>query len=171
MRLVGIDPGKTGAISLFVDGFPTSVVDMPLGVLGIDGAEVFRILRLWEADEAFVEVTHAMPKNGSKAAFSQGDSNGALRTAVGIARIPMTWALPRAWQSHAGLTTSVRMTDIERKRRSRMRAIELFPGMADELARVKDHNRADALLIGRFGVATSIMSAVLDDTHKSGSPI
>jgi hypothetical protein len=44
-----------------------------------------------------------------------------------------------------------------------MRAQELFPSMVDFLDRAKDHNRAEALLIGRFGCATSIMGAVLGD--------
>jgi hypothetical protein len=160
MRIVGIDPGKTGALALFVEGFPTSVMDMPLGVHGVDGAVVFRQLKLWDADEVYIERTHAMPRNGSKAAYSQGDSNGALRTAVHIAGIPLIWVPPLDWQRSAGLGISG-LTDIERKRRSRMRAIELCPGMADWLNRAKDHNRAEALLIGRFGVKTSITTAVL----------
>jgi crossover junction endodeoxyribonuclease RuvC len=159
MRIVGIDPGKTGAIALFVEGYPTTVMDMPLGVHGVDGTAVFRQLKLWEADEAFIELTHAMPKNGSKAAYSQGDSNGALRTAVGIAQLPLTWVRPQEWQRAAGLTGGG-FTDIERKRQARMRAIELMPGMSDWLNRAKDHNRAEALLIGRYGVATSIMAVL-----------
>jgi hypothetical protein len=102
-----------------------------------------------------------MPKNGSKAAYSQGDSNGALRTAVHIMGVPLTWVPAIKWQGHAGLGISG-LTDIERKRRSRMRAIELFPSMADWLNRAKDHNRAEALHIGRFGCATSIVAAVMN---------
>jgi hypothetical protein len=164
MRIVGIDPGKTGAIALFVDGEPAAVIDMPLGVHGVDGAAVFRQLKLWEANEAYVEHTHAMPTNGSQAAFSQGDSNGAIRTAVHIASIPLIWAPAIQWQRSAGLPTvsTAQMSTTERKRRSRMRAIELFPGMAEYLGRAKDHNRAEALLIGRFGVKTSITAALVN---------
>ena len=165
MNLLGVDPGKTGALARFADGAPDIVVDMPLGVHGVDGLGVWHLLLDWQIDEAFIESTHAMPTNGSKAAFSQGDSNGALRTAIGIAGIPLTWVPPRAWQTHAGLfamTSGVKMTMTERKRRARMRAIELMPTMVDYLDRAKDHNRAEALLIGRFGCATSIMSAVAD---------
>jgi hypothetical protein len=35
-----------------------------------------------------------------------------------------------------------------------------MPSMASWLERVKDHNRAEALLIGRYGVATSIMAVL-----------
>lgn len=161
MIACGIDPGVTGAISLFVDGKAFKVTDLPLGFHGVDGLALHEQLREWAVDEAFVEVTHAMPKNGSKASYSQGDSNGAIRTAVQIAGIPLTWVRSVDWQRHAGLLGSG-YTDIERKRRSRTRAIELFPGLIGMLGRSKDHNRAEALMIGRFGVATSIMSAVAD---------
>jgi hypothetical protein len=161
MRIVGCDPGKTGALALFVDGHPTMVTDMPLTVGGIDGHEVYNQLCRWQANEVYIESTHAMPTNGSKAAFSQGDSNGALRTAAHIARVPLIWVRPLDWQRSAALGTSG-LTAIERKRRSRMRAIELFPSMADWLNRAKDHNRAEALLIGRFGVKTSITDALVN---------
>lgn len=160
MKIVGIDPGKTGALALFVEGHPTAVIDMPVAIDSIDGARVYSVLNLWEANEVYIERTHAMPKNGSKAAFSQGDSNGALRTACHIAKIPLIWVPAMTWQRAAGLGVSG-LTDVERKRRSRMRAMELFPGMCDWLNRAKDHNRAEALLIGRHGVQTSITAAVL----------
>jgi len=133
---------------------------VPLGVHGVDGKRVAEMLDHWQADEVYIEQMHAMPSNGSQAAFSQGDSNGALRTAVQVAGMPLIWVRPAQWQTHAQLT-GFKGTAIERKRRSRMRAIELFPNMAEYLNRQKDHNRAEALLIGRYGVATSITSAVL----------
>lgn len=160
LRIVGIDPGKTGALALFVDGTASGVFDMPLGVHGVDGKAVHEQLMRWKVDEVYIERTHAMPRNGSKAAFSQGDSNGALRTAVHIAGVPLIWVTPLDWQRSAGLGISG-LTEIERKRRSRMRAIELCPSMADWLNRAKDHNRAEALLIARFGVKTSITAALV----------
>ena len=159
VRLVGIDPGRTGALALFDGGDPVDVVDMPLGVHGVDGLAVWRQLLEWKADEVVMEVTHAMPRNGSKAAYSQGDSNGALRTAVTIAGRPLTWVRSVDWQRQVGLVGGG-FTDVERKRRARMRAIELMPTMEDWLGRAKDHNRAEALLIARYGARTSIMSAV-----------
>jgi hypothetical protein len=161
VKIVGIDPGKTGAIAFFIDGEPAAIRDMPIAVDGIDGRRVSELLSHWEANEVYIERSHAMAANGSKAAYSQGDSNGALRTAAHMAKVPLIWVPPMTWQRHAGLAQSG-LTAIERKRRSRMRAMELFPTMADYLNRAKDHNRAEALLIGRYGVQTSITSAVLN---------
>jgi hypothetical protein len=161
VNVCGIDPGRTGAIALFTSGRAFDVVDLPIGFHGVDGLALYEQLRDWKADEVFVELTHAMPKNGTKASYSQGDSNGAIRTAVQIAGMPLTWVRSVDWQRHSGLLGSG-YTDMERKHRSRMRALELFPGFKHHLKRVKDHNRAEAMLIARYGVATSIMSAVRD---------
>jgi hypothetical protein len=160
MPIVGIDPGVTGAIALIHHG-EASVYDMPRGADGIDGALLYRLLMQWQPDEVNVERTHAMPKNGSKAAYSQGDSNGAIRTAVHLAKVPLVWILPRQWQSYFGLFGGG-FSETERKNRSRWRAQELFPTVADQLNRVKDHNRAEALLICEYGRHTSITKAVLD---------
>jgi hypothetical protein len=161
VNLLGVDPGRTGALARFANGVPELVVDMPLGVHGVDGLGVWHLLLDWQIDEAFIESSHAMPANGSKAAYSQGDSNGALRTAIAIAGIPLTWVRPAQWQAHANLSGWTG-TATERKHRSRMRAQELMPTMVDYLDRAKDHNRAEALLIGRYGCATSILQAVVD---------
>jgi hypothetical protein len=161
VNVLGIDPGVTGALALFSQGSPQAVVDIPRGVHGVDGVGVWHLLMDWQVDEAFMESTHAMPVNGSKAAYSLGDSNGALRTAIGIMGVPLTWVRPAQWQAWSGLS-GFTGTATERKRRSRMRAQEVCPTMIDYLDRAKDHNRAEALLIGRYGCATSIMSAVAD---------
>jgi len=160
MNIVGIDPGKTGALALFTDGHPQAITDMPLTVGGVDGKKVWELLVHWKPDEVYIEATHAMPLNGSQAAYSQGDSNGALRTAVHLSNVPLIWVRPMQWMTHAQLA-GFKGTAIERKRRSRMRAIELFPDFIEDLHRAKDHNRAEALLIGRYGCATSITAAVL----------
>ena len=157
MRFIGIDPGVTGAIALLTPG-DTYVYDMPHDMDGIDGALVYRLLVEWQPDEVYIERTHAMPTNGSKAAYSLGDTNGCLRTAVHILRIPLIWVPPKQWQGHFNL--SGKYTDRDRKDRSRWRAQELFPTLADQLTKVKDHNRAEALLIAEYGRRTSITKAV-----------
>ena len=158
MKIVGVDPGLTGSIAL-LDDDNTRVYDMPRGVDGVDGAFVYRLLAKWEPAEVYIERTHAMPMNGSKATYSLGDTNGCLRTAVHVLRIPLIWVPPRQWQSQFSLAGGS-YTDQARKDRSRWRAQELFPALADQLARAKDHNRAEALLIAEYGRRTSITTAV-----------
>ena len=160
MRFIGIDPGVTGAIALLTPG-DTYVYDMPRNMDGVAGDTLYRLLVEWQPDEVYVERTHAMPINGSKATYSLGDTNGCIRTAVHILRIPLIWVPPKQWQAQFSLTT-VGITDKERKNRSRWRAIELFPTLADQLGRMKDHNRAEALLIAEYGRRTSITKAVVN---------
>jgi hypothetical protein len=51
---------------------------------------------------------------------------------------------PATWKRHLRLNSS--------KEDCRARAIQLLPGAADELQRVKDHHRAEAILIGIYGL-------------------
>lgn len=158
MIIAGIDPGLTGAIAFL--GTDATVYDMPRNMDGIDGAEVYHLLTIWQPAEVYVEHTHTMDK-GARANFVQGDTRGSIRTAVHISRIPLIWVPPRKWQTEFGLFGGG-FTEAERKLRSRQRAIELYPAMADQLGRVKDHNRAEALLVATFGARTSITQAVLN---------
>jgi len=159
MKIIGIDPGLTGAIAVLDE--TAEVYDMPRDMDGIAGGTIYRLLAEWEPDEVYIERTHAMPTNGSKAAYSQGDSNGCLRTAVHIVKRPLIWVTPRQWQMAYGLFGGA-FSDKDRKDRSRWRAQELWPHLADKLGRSNDHNRAEALLIAEYGRRTSITQAVLN---------
>ena len=161
MRYVGIDPGLTGAIALLDDRADPQVFDMPRNTDGIAGDTVYRLIRQWEPAEVYIEKTQAIPGKGTKAAFTQGDTNGSLRTGVHILRIPLIWVQPQQWQRQFSLYGGG-FTDLERKMRSRWRAQELFPTLADQLTRAKDHNRAEALLIAEYGRRTSITAAVVN---------
>jgi crossover junction endodeoxyribonuclease RuvC len=158
VRFVGIDPGLGGAIA-FIDHDYANVYDMPRGPDGIDANAVFELLQSLVPTEVYLERTHAMPLNGSKAAFSQGDSNGVLRAVVHLLHVPLIWVNPKQWQAHVRLAGPYSAT--ERKMYHRDRAKELFPALRPLLNRVKDHDRADALLIARYGADTSITAAVL----------
>lgn len=161
MKFVGIDTGVTGAIALLDSDADPIVIDMPRTVDGVDGQLLYHQLKAWAPAEVYVERTHAMPKNGSMAAFSLGDSRGAVRTAVTAARVPLIWVSPRDWQQAHGLYGGG-YSDKARKDRSRWKAQELFPTLADSLGRAKDHNRAEALLIAEYGRRTSITAAVVN---------
>ena len=56
----------------------------------------------------------------------------------------MTFATPQEWQrfQHIGAAPDA----------ARQRAVQLYPQLAPMLARKKDHNRADALLLAVYGL-------------------
>jgi hypothetical protein len=60
---------------------------------------------------------------------------------------------PATWKREFGLLRKKGLDDAVPvdKDDARLKAVELFPGLADQLQRVKDHNRAESLLIARFG--------------------
>lgn len=146
MRVVGIDPGLTGALAV-LNGEGVALFDLPVSKGEVNGYALLGELVLAHdvdpIDAVFIEETHAMPQNGSKANFSQGFTMGAIITAVRSARLPMHRVAPSTWKAKMGL----RGKD---KSASRHLASELWP-MA-EFKLVKHHNRAEAALIARYGL-------------------
>jgi crossover junction endodeoxyribonuclease RuvC len=100
----------------------------------------------------FVEKTHAMPTNGSKANFSSGYSQGAICAVVQALSYPLHHVLPTAWKKTQGLVG-------KDKEASRALATDLFPKCGPHLRFKKDHNRAEALLIARHGRTLRIQEA------------
>jgi crossover junction endodeoxyribonuclease RuvC len=88
-----------------------------------------------------------MPKQGVTGMFRFGVSFGAIQGIVAALGIPFTLVLPRQWQSfhHCGPSPDG----------ARQRAVQLYPATAIDLARKRDANRADALLIAAYGLAQS----------------
>ena len=60
-----------------------------------------------------------------------------------ILRIPVTKVTPGVWKKHFKLTGTG-------KEESRLRALELYPELHDQLKLKKHHNRAEALLMARW---------------------
>jgi crossover junction endodeoxyribonuclease RuvC len=75
--------------------------------------------------------------------FSLGHSLGVIHGVMGALCIPWQPVTPSVWKKAAGLSSD--------KEAARAQASKLFPDM--ELHRIKDHNRAEALLIARYGLS------------------
>lgn len=152
MRIVGIDPGISGAIALHVDGKLDSLDDMPVFNGGTDGAELASLLGKWKPDCVFLEVSHAMPLNGKIATFSLGMNTGIVIGVVQSLSHPLFRITPARWKSKMGVT---------RMDKNGVRGIvrEMYPDWHSTFARVRDHNRAEAVLISRYGVSQMINRA------------
>lgn len=154
---LAIDPGLTGAFCL-MDWRSERIVaveDLPVmqdaKTKWIDSDTLLgRWLELREGREttAIIERVHAMPKNGSVAAFSQGCTFGALLATLQMARVRIEFVSPRTWKSQLGLVSREKLSDIERKRRAIAKARLLYPSAP--LSRAKDHGRAEAILIAHW---------------------
>ena len=159
--ILGIDIGVTGAIAILLpDGELLEVFDMPTVDAGkkarrcrvIDARALHRIISgsLFNTvgSTAYVEDVSAMPKQGVSSVFSLGESRGCVRAALASVEVPTIFVKPQLWKKYYGLLG-------RDKDASRTRAIELYPSY-DCLSRKKDNGRAEAILIGRWGVKQEI---------------
>lgn len=160
MITIGVDVGVTGAIALLDDaGQLLGVRDLPICVNGalkwIDGPKLLTIIRNIAASandkhaQAFVERTQPMPKKGVVAANQQGLTLGSVLSTLHIAGVSTELVVPAVWKKTFGLLMP-NAKDGAKKEANRTKARMLFPACED-LERVKDHNRAEAMLIALYG--------------------
>jgi len=147
MRIVGIDPGASGAIVLLLDGEPIEWTEMPIMKVGsatrVNPAALADILGTYEPTSVLIEQVGAMPGQGVTSMFNFGHSCGTVMGVLGAMGIPHTLVTPQAWKKAAGLIG----TD---KDAARARAIQLWPKWRDLDAKGKGQALADAALIARY---------------------
>jgi crossover junction endodeoxyribonuclease RuvC len=153
--LFAIDPGVSGAISIFKHKKLHEVIDMPTMIEGkknkkqINAAQLcFEIQERIKSDHALeksvvIEHVNAMPGQGVTSMFNFGQSFGVIKGICAALSIPVYFIRPVKWKKHFNLIGSA-------KDASRTKAIELFPQFSNFMSRKKDGNKADAILIGRY---------------------
>jgi len=153
MLIIGIDPGITGAIAALDHTGLLSVDDIPTMACGKGGrrrkhqvnAAGLSALLMERVDGRSNEVlvvlerVNSMPGQGVAGVFSLGDTFGSIRGVVAALGLPLELVTPQTWKKHFRLPSD--------KELARAKAIELYPGAP--LGRVKDHGRAEAILIAR----------------------
>jgi crossover junction endodeoxyribonuclease RuvC len=65
---------------------------------------------------------------------------------IGAAAIPLHLVTPAKWKGHLRLSSD--------KEQARALALRLFPACSEHFKRKKDHGRAEAALIARYGAET-----------------
>ena len=93
-----------------------------------------------------------MPKNGSIAGFQLGQAAGQIEGVLAALGVTIHLIPSKSWKRHWG-APAAKMTDAQRKEWARQRALQLWPGLAASMARKKDHGRAEAALIGSYGIS------------------
>lgn len=144
--VLGIDPGLTGGIAfLFPAWGRVAAEDVPLAGGEVDVDTLAARLRQMAPTVAVIERVHSMPKQGVSSTFKFGMAYGALRAVVAAMQIPTHLVTPQAWKRHFRLGAD--------KEESRELALRLWPGERSDGAfrRKKDHGRAEAALIARYG--------------------
>lgn len=155
MRAIGIDPGITGAIAVINESH-VFVVDIPVMANGKGKSKVknqANAAALTDYLEGFrycgyavyLERVSSMPGQGVASMFSMGDTFGCIRGVCSALDFPVHVITPQEWKKHYKLGRDKEIV--------RAKAIELYPDAP--LSRKKDHNRAEALLIARYGLGLS----------------
>jgi len=157
MYIIGIDPGLSGAICLLDDtGKFYEIMDLPTMIRGGGQGKVKRcinpkglqlVIASWFAEygemKAYVENINPMPGQGVVSMFSMGDTFGAIKAILACEGIETYFIAPQTWKKYFKLTSD--------KELCRTYAIRIFPDAAQYLERKSDHNRAEALLIAKWG--------------------
>ncbi|MBA1337548.1 MAG: crossover junction endodeoxyribonuclease RuvC [Pelagibacterales bacterium] len=153
MIIIGIDPGITGGICILENKKVVEVHETPTMIDGkknkrqVNGSQVANIIkeRLNKGKEVVVVVEHvnAMPGQGVTSMFNFGQSFGVIKGICSALNLPIYFVRPMKWKKHFNLIKT-------NKEASRTRAIEIYPEISSKLARKKDSNKADAILIARY---------------------
>jgi crossover junction endodeoxyribonuclease RuvC len=148
MRIIGIDPGASGAIVLLEDNVPIEWTIMPTYKVGsatrVNASELVYFMDNMDIDHVYVEQVGAMPGQGVTSMFNFGHSCGTVMGVIGALDYPHTMVTPQKWKKAAGLIG----TD---KEAARARAIQLWPTWRALDTKGKGQALADAALIGRYG--------------------
>ena len=153
MIIIGIDPGLSGAIAVLQDNKVKNIFEVPVMTEGkknkrqLNSAQMVKIIKdnISKSEETIVVVEHvnAMPGQGVTSMFNFGQTFGAIKGICAAIGLPIFFVRPAKWKKHFDLINSS-------KDASRTKAIEMYPLISDQLAKKKDVNKADAILIARY---------------------
>lgn len=141
MLILGIDPGKAGALAVLdTETHRVTTHDMPGTTRDlhnlIAGLPIIKI--------AVVEKPYYPAINGTANAGKKGEAYGVLIGALEWRDIPLREVRPQDWKQSLNIPTD--------KNAARQRANQFFPDDADQWPLVKHDGRAEAALIAWYGL-------------------
>ena len=160
MKIIGIDPGLSGAIAILENNKVINIFDIPVMSEGkknkrqLNSALLVDLIKqnITKGEEVavVVEQVNAMPGQGVTSMFNFGQTFGALKGICAALELPIFFVRPSKWKKHFELINSS-------KDASRTKAIEMYPKLSSQLAKKKDVNKSDAILIARFFSDTRLL--------------
>lgn len=152
MRIIGIDPGVSGAAALITEtGAMLEIMDMPTVLANkssnrqmVSAYALAAGLRDWMTQHgpcvAITENVNTMPEQGIASSGAFMKSYGIILGVVAALGISIEIVSPQRWKKHFSLGRD--------KDASRELALRMFP--AAPLNLKKHHNRAEALLLAKY---------------------
>jgi len=159
MKIIGIDPGLSGAIAVMHDKKVINMYDMPVMAEGkknkrqLNSSQLVNIIKenINKDEETIVvvEQVNAMPGQGVTSMFNFGQTFGAIKGVCAALKLPIFFVRPSKWKKHFELINSS-------KDASRTKVIEMYPTLSGQLAKKRDVNKSDAVLIAKFYFETKL---------------
>lgn len=176
--IVGIDPGKTGAITT---GFLDSVSSVEITSLGSGRVSVVSTImeaigsrRPFGSVTVILEQSFILPGTAIHASETYMKHYGNIEAALLASRVPEKDIIeisPQVWQrEYPQLIPPRSVMDGRRdliKHNSRRIAAELFPALARKFARVSDDGRSDSALIYMYGVRRAAGELLASNAAKT----
>ena len=141
MKYIGIDPGLAGGIGIIGDNSVEAYTYTPSNLINI-----IKSLNDEEDVLFFVELVHAMPKQGVTSTFNFGKGFGIILGILEAFNMRYSLVRPQTWKSNIGVTAD--------KKTSVRKAQLLFPDtslLPTPRCRVPSDGLAEALLIAEYG--------------------
>ena len=140
MKIIGIDPGLSGAIAVLEKNNVLNIFDIPVMSEGkknkrqLNSALLVNLLRenIIKDEEVavVVEQVNAMPGQGVTSMFNFGQTFGAIKGICAALNLPIYFVRPSRWKKHFELINSS-------KDSSRTKAIEMYPKLSNQLTKKK----------------------------------
>ncbi|MDT1061176.1 hypothetical protein RM190_04845 [Paracoccus sp. CPCC 101403] len=142
MNLLGIDPGRKGALAI-LDSDTLQVVthDMPASTPELHDL----IAALPEVRVCILEQIYAGPQMSRTSVGAMFESFGVLKGALTWRSIPVQTVRPNIWKAALNVPAD--------KNAARRRASEFFPDCADQWKLAKFDGRAEAAMLAWYGLS------------------
>ena len=162
MTVIGIDPGKSGAIAVWDEGIDKAIKcpDSPEKM-----ANIFNSIMTnsWIDGDgkivAYIEQVHAFPTDGRSSAFKFGKNYGEWLGVLGALRIKTIYVTPQKWMKHYKEKFNMALPKDKQQRKRKLK--EIAAKYTDK--KVTLYN-ADAILIAVYGFITE--QRRLNDNRK-----
>ena len=145
--ICGIEPGKTGAIAFLYSKDATPFVeihDMPMLDKEVNSWALADLFREFTPTSTYIESQNSF-KMGRQTAFMYGGGYFAILAVLATLKLPYKKVSPAKWKK------DFRLKGGDKAASCRV-ASELFPDNASDFKNAKDHGRAEALLIAKWGL-------------------
>ena len=156
MIVIGIDPGKSGAIAVWDEGIDKAIKcpDSPEKM-----ANIFSSIMNNNKIVAYIEQVHAFPTDARSSAFKFGKNYGEWLGVLGTLRIKTVHVTPQKWMKHYKEKFKMALPKDKQQRKRKLK--EIAANYTDK--KVTLYN-ADAILIAVYGFI--IEQRRLNDNRK-----